>query len=121
MNKGPIPLPCCVAVSLVMMMHGCARSRAHPESEPSLAAASRSGNVVRFPPGHPQLSRIRVAVVHVERVPDDEVVAPGKIELDPGRLSRVALPVPGRINRVLVRLGDAVSVGQPVLSLESPD
>jgi cobalt-zinc-cadmium efflux system membrane fusion protein len=91
------------------------------ESEPSLAAATREGNRIKFPAGHPQLSRIRTAPVETAQVPQDEVAAPGKIELDPGRLSHVALPVPGRINRVLVGLGDAVTAGQPILTLESTE
>ena len=54
-------------------------------------------------------------------MPEDEVVAPGKVELDPGRVSRVAVPVPGRISRVLVGLGDAVTAGQPLILLESTE
>lgn len=114
------PIPAFAAVCLTIILAGCGKpnsSRAEPE--PSLATATRSGNKVKFPAGHPQLTRIRVSAVQTAEVPIDEVVAPGKIELDPGRLSRVALPVPGRINRVLVGLGDAVSVGQPILLVES--
>ena len=111
-----------VVCCLSMLLAGCGRSGAgRAESEPSLQAATRTGNKVRFPSGHPQLSRIRVVTVESAPVPDDEVIAPGKVELDPGRVSRVALPVPGRIVRVLVGLGDAVTAGQPVVSLESTE
>jgi RND family efflux transporter, MFP subunit len=64
---------------------------------------------------------IRVAPVTVERVPRDEVVAPGKVELDPNRIARIMLPLPGRITEVRVRVGDAVRAGQPLVTLESPD
>ena len=118
MNKHALLLMCCAAA----VLSGCAKSGGtHAESEPSLAVARREGNTVKFPPGHPQLSRIRVAPVETAQVPQEEVVAPGKVELDPGRLSRVAVPVPGRINRVLVGLGDAVAAGQPILFLESTE
>ena len=76
---------------------------------------------MKFPAGHPQLSRIRVAAVATAPVPEDEVVAPGKVELDPGRVSHVPVPVPGRIDRVLVGLGDTVTAGQPIISLESTE
>lgn len=54
-------------------------------------------------------------------VPTDEVIAPGKIEVNPNRVSRVVLPVSGRITQVMTRLGDAVQQGQPILEIESPD
>ena len=36
-------------------------------------------------------------------------------------VSKVLLPVPGRVTDVLVRFGDAVKRGQPILMMESPD
>ena len=111
-------MPALTAASLATVLSSCTKpSRAN--SEPSLAVAHRNGNSIKFPAGHPQLGRIRLALVETAQVPQDEVIAPGKVELDPGRLSHVALPVPGRITRVLVGLGDAVTAGQPILSLES--
>src|SRR4029077_7556021 len=90
-------------------------------SEPSPAAAVRSGNRAIFPAGHPQLPRIRVGPFAPGQALEEEVVAPGRVELDPGRVSRVAVPVPGRISRVLVGLGDAVTAGQPLILLESTE
>ena len=111
-----------VSFGLIFVLSGCGKSsNGRAESEPSLAVATRTGNTVKFPPGHPQLARIHVAAVETAQIPEDEVVAPGKVELDPGRLSRVALPVPGRIARVLVGLGDSVTAGEPVVSLESTE
>jgi cobalt-zinc-cadmium efflux system membrane fusion protein len=111
-------VPVCISV----MLGGCGKPGAgRADSQPSLTTAARNGNTVTFPPGHPQLSRIRVALAETARVPEGEVIAPGRIELDPGRLSRVSVPVPGRIVRVLVGLGDAVTSGEPILSLESAE
>jgi len=121
-RKRALLAPFLTAASLAAVLSSCSKpNTGRAESEPSLAVARRDGNRVKFPAGHPQLSRIRVAPVETAQIPQDEVVAPGKVELDPGRLSRVALPVAGRINRVLVGLGDAVTAGQPVLSLESTE
>ena len=59
--------------------------------------------------------------VVIEELPTDEVIAPGKIEANPNRVSKVVLPVTGRITRVLVKTGDAVSKDQPLLTIQSPD
>lgn len=67
------------------------------------------------------MAQIRVADVHEEELPTDEFTAPGKVELNPNRVSRVLLPVPGRITDVLVRFGDAVKEHQPLLLIESPE
>ena len=74
-----------------------------------------------MPKGSPQLERIKVAVVQAARVPLDEVVATGKIESNPNRISKVVMPVAGRVTRVMVAVGDAVVEGQPLLSIQSPD
>lgn len=74
-----------------------------------------------FPSDSPQLREIRVADVGTAEVPLDEVVSPGKIETNPNRVSRVMLPLAGRITAVMAKLGDAVERGEPLLMLESPD
>ncbi|HYZ85345.1 MAG TPA: efflux RND transporter periplasmic adaptor subunit, partial [Bryobacteraceae bacterium] len=43
------------------------------------------------------------------------------IEMNPNRVSKIALPVAGRVTQVLVGLGDFVQKGQPLLRLDSPD
>jgi cobalt-zinc-cadmium efflux system membrane fusion protein len=88
---------------------------------PSTKAAVRDGAVIRFEPDSPHLKRLRLGKVDMAEVPVDEVIAPGKVELNPGRVSRILLPVPGRVREVLVVLGDSVREGQPVLILESPE
>jgi len=67
------------------------------------------------------LTQIRVEPVQTAELPTDEVIAPGKIEVNPNRVSHVVLPVAGRIASVLVKLGDAVTEGQPLLAIQSPD
>ncbi len=42
---------------------------------------------------------IRVAPVTVERVPRDEVVAPGKVELDPNRIARICCHCPDALRK----------------------
>jgi cobalt-zinc-cadmium efflux system membrane fusion protein len=101
----------------------CSRKEAaSAEAAPAAAGEQRlaDGTVV-IPAGSPKLSEIRVEPVKSALEPFDEVVSPGKIETNPNLVSRVTLPVPGRVATVLVKLGDAVQKGQTVLTLESPD
>jgi cobalt-zinc-cadmium efflux system membrane fusion protein len=60
-----------------------------------------------------------VAPVGTRTLPSDEVTAPAKIEANPNRVGHAVLPAPGRIVRVMVKLGDFVTQGQPVVSVES--
>ena len=77
--------------------------------------------MVTIAPDSPQLGQIRVAAIEVADAPDNEVVAPARVGIDPGRLSKVLLPIPGRIEEVRARLGDRVDRGQPLVAVESPD
>ncbi|HXA50105.1 MAG TPA: efflux RND transporter periplasmic adaptor subunit [Candidatus Acidoferrum sp.] len=76
---------------------------------------------VTLPADSPKLKEIHVAEVRAASMPFDEVTSPGKIETNPNLVSRVALPLAGRVSAVLVKLGDSVKRGDPVLTLESAD
>jgi cobalt-zinc-cadmium efflux system membrane fusion protein len=89
---------------------------------PPAATDERTGDgSIAIPPDSPRLKEIHVAEVQMATVPFDEVVSPGKIETNPNLVSRVALPLAGRVSAVLVKLGDSVKRGDPLLTLESPD
>jgi cobalt-zinc-cadmium efflux system membrane fusion protein len=107
---------------MMAALAGCgqkeARTAAAPPTDP---AQQPAGGLVVLPPDSPKLQQLRVAPVRTAEVPTDEVISPGKIEANPGGISRIVLPAPGRIANVLVKLGDAVEKGQTVLTLESPD
>jgi len=85
--------------------------------EPSCAAAGK----VALPPGSPKLKRIRVDAVVVRSFPMEEIVAPGKVEANPNRISRITVPVAGRVSQVFVRLGASVEQGQPLFAVDSVD
>jgi len=87
----------------------------------SAATKKTPSDVVKFPADSPQLQRIRTEVVKVASVPRDEIAAPGKIEMNPNLVSRIVMPVPGRVRRVMVQLGDAVQKGQPLVTIDSPE
>src|SRR6516225_9594169 len=85
------------------------------------AAPAPAEDMVVIPPGSPKLKEVHVEPVTTADVPFEEVVSPGKIETNPNLVSRVLLPIAGRVSAVLVHLGDSVRQGDPVLTLESPD
>jgi cobalt-zinc-cadmium efflux system membrane fusion protein len=89
-------------------------------SAPRPAVAEASGAVV-FEPDSPLLKEIVRASVREQQLPSDEIVAPGKIEANPTRLSKIVPPVTGRIGKVFVSIGDTVRAGQPLFTIQSPD
>ncbi len=96
----------------------------HPSAAPVKAVTDepiRKGNAVQFPKDSPLLAKIRVGTAEDAQVPQEELTAPGKVELNPARVARVILPFPGRVREVKVTLGDSVKQGQPVLTLESQE
>jgi len=101
--------------ALLLLALGCNRT---PEAPPEVRTATAAGRII-LPPDSPKLQQLRVETVTLKEFPVAEVVAPGKVELNPNRISRVLPPLAGRVRQVLVRLGDAVQEGQPLLTLES--
>jgi cobalt-zinc-cadmium efflux system membrane fusion protein len=102
------------------VLTGCGQSDG-PAAASTPAAPLRTLNVVRIPPDSPQIKQIRVEPVQLADLPSDELVAPGRVAMNPNRVSRVLPPVGGRVLTVLVKLGDHVEQGQPLLTMDSPD
>ena len=92
-----------------------------PRASASRSSVERRGELVVVPQDSPQFRQLRVEPVQEQAAVVDQVVAPGRVEVNPNRLSRVVPPVQGRVLEVRVKLGDFVERGQPLLSLESPD
>src|SRR5262245_11885769 len=110
-------------VALALSCIGCSDASSDAPRAPasgSVSARAEPG-VISIPRESAQLGQVRVAAVEVADVPQDEVVAPARVGIDPSRLSKVLLPVPGRIDQVLAKLGDHVERGQPLVAVESPD
>ncbi|MBI4876750.1 MAG: efflux RND transporter periplasmic adaptor subunit [Acidobacteria bacterium] len=112
----------CGAAILAILAAGCGREAERTMATAAAAspAGSSQGRVV-LPPGSPKLERIRVAAVHTAQFPCEEVTAPAKVEVNPNRISRVLMPVAGRVRQVHVRLGDAVTEGQTLVAIDSPE
>jgi membrane fusion protein, heavy metal efflux system len=122
-----------VACSGLLLTVGCQRAgdetpsaAGSPAQASSAATDEISGsiggtNVVAVPPDSPRFKQLRVETVRVLNLVTDEVVAPGRISVNPNRVSRLLPPVQGRVLNVMAKLGDFVEQGQPLLSLDSPD
>jgi cobalt-zinc-cadmium efflux system membrane fusion protein len=109
-----------VAVGM-LALGGCdAVVRTTPVRADATAPAS-APDVIVLGANSPKLGRIRVDAVALHEFPVDEVIAPGKVEANPNRISKLTLPAAGRIRAVYVRLGDAVRQGQALVALDSAD
>jgi cobalt-zinc-cadmium efflux system membrane fusion protein len=109
-----------LATCLALASPACGGGAAKADARSEQTARAEPGTVV-LSPDSPMLRQVRCQPVRVEDLATDEVIAPGKIEANPNRVSKVTLPVAGRIGRVLVKTGDAVAQNQPLLTIVSPD
>jgi len=50
-----------------------------------------------------------------------ELNVPATAEADPAKMAKISPPLPGRVVKLLVRLGEAVKQGAPLFTLDSPD
>ena len=90
------------------------------ESAAKPAAAAPPGQFT-IPADSPKLAQIRTELVAASLVPVGSVSAPGKVEANSNRTSHVVLPLTGHVTTVLVKTGDFVRQGQPLLTVESAD
>lgn len=111
-------LASCCALALLT---GCSGGGAAATSPPLAEAPGTNQGLVVFAEDSPKLAQVQVAAVGIAEIPIEEVNALGRIEVNPNLVSHLLLPVPGRIVTLPVRLGDAVSQGQVLLTLESPE
>jgi len=97
-----------VTIGLLALAVGSGGCRhAEPAAEAS-SATWESGTLI-VPPGSPMLAQIRREPVTVAELATDEVIAPGKVEANPNRVSKIVAPVPGRIASVIAWAIDAMA------------
>jgi membrane fusion protein, heavy metal efflux system len=104
---------------LILLLSILSCSKEQPPAPPPPAAVNSS--IIDIPADSPKLKQIQVATVQLASMPTDEFTAPGKIELNPNRVSKVVLPAAGRVTEVKVRFGDTVEKDQPLLLIQSPE
>jgi membrane fusion protein, heavy metal efflux system len=114
-----------ITTLFAVALASCGSSGSQANMAPAASSTSPGGQaaagLVKIPSGSPQLERIKAAPVTVATVPENELVAPGKVEMNPNRISKIVMPVAGRVVRVSVGLGDSVQMGKPLVTIESPE
>lgn len=108
-----------IPLTLLLFAAGCSRSG--PAADPPPAAPASSFDEIRFAPDSPQLQQLKIQTVEEAPMPAGVITAPGKIEANPNRTARVTTPLPGKVVAVNVRIGDAVTQGQPLVTIESAE
>jgi membrane fusion protein, heavy metal efflux system len=104
-----------------VLIAGCGKMATNPEAAAAPPSKSASDGGITLPANSPKLRLIRVAPVSMGDFELAEVTAPGEVVGNPNRISHVLTPVTGRIQEVLVHLGDTVTEGQSLAIVESPD
>jgi cobalt-zinc-cadmium efflux system membrane fusion protein len=67
-------------------------------------------------------SRPFIEVQTVEDAGDGgELTVPAKVDFRDGALTQISAPFAGRVVRVHVRTGDAVKIGDPLITIDCPD
>ncbi len=101
-----------------LAVSGC--SRATNESAAVAEQFRREGNIVEVPEGSPLRARLSVETVQPREVRGTHTL-PGVIEADPTKFTKVFAPASGRVEKLHVQLGDAITEGQLVATLHAPD
>ncbi len=103
-----------VAVHAVLLT-ACSKT---PESLPD-KGLTVSGNAISFPASSLTAQRLLTAPV----MPAQESVLslPARLVWDEDHTSRITSPIAGRVNEIVVQAGAAVSPGQPLAYLSSPE
>jgi membrane fusion protein, heavy metal efflux system len=104
-------------LALFLLFAGCGKAK---QGAPEAEMYERQGTRVVVPPGSPLRSRIKVEAA-TEQLIQSQLLAPASVEADPTRLARISPPLSGRVEKLLVHLGDRVEKGQPLLILNAPD
>ncbi len=73
-----------------------------------------------IPDGSPMRTRIKVEAI-APRPVRHELNVPATAEADPAKMAKISPPLPGRVVKLFVRLGEAVKQGAPLFTLDSAD
>ena len=104
------------ALSLAAFAAGCSKS--HGETEGG-GAGEKPHDFIRYDPNHAPHDFIKIETVQ-EVSGATSISLPGRVSFDEDHTQRVASPIDGRAVAILVKAGDRVRAGQPLLQLSSP-
>ena len=84
------------------------------------AAITKKNDEILIKDDSPQAANLKIEAVTEMLAPTAEAMN-GKISFDENYTSRVSSPVLGRATKLHVQIGDKVSIGQTLMTVESPD
>lgn len=105
---------------LALTLYGTAKSESPLPQSTAMPAVARDHNLLRFPPGAPQLAYLRIAAIEAIPEPATDPL-PARITYDEDVTARISSPIAGRVIRLLAQPGDTVKAGQPLLELDAPE
>ena len=100
------------------ILAGC--ERAENKSAAPSAEFEREGNLVVIPEQSMLRARLKFATVSADKI-QSQLSAPAVVEADPQKYANVFPALSGHLTKLHVQLGDSVTNGQLLASLESPD
>ncbi len=83
-------------------------------------AGEKPRDFIRYDPNHAPHDFIKIETVQ-EASGATSISLPGRVGFDEDHTQRVASPIDGRAVAILVKLGDRVRAGQPLVQLSSPN
>lgn len=107
-----------MALLALPVLTGCQRNQPAPTTPP--AEFERKENLILIPEGSSLRSRLVCEPVRVEEI-HRQLSAPAIIEADPQKFARIFPPLSGHLTQLHVQLGDTVTQGQLLASLNSAD
>jgi len=103
----------------VLCWAGCGKDEKKEAADPPPFKVDAAGESITFETNAPQLSAIEVRATEPRKLAVTHVT--GRLYWDEEVTVHVFTPVIGRVTRVLVDLGDPISVGKPLAEIDSPD
>jgi len=103
-------------LALVAFAGGC--SKGHGDGEGS-ATGDKPRDFIRYDPSRVPHDFIKIETVQ-EASGASSISLPGRVSFDEDHTQRVASPIDGRAVGILVKLGDRVKGGQPLIQMSSP-
>jgi cobalt-zinc-cadmium efflux system membrane fusion protein len=107
------------ALSAALLGAGAGCGKGGGEAPAAAANSEGARDFIRLDPGSPRLDFIKIEVVK-ESSKGTEMSLPGRVTFDEDHTQRVASPIDGRVVGILVKPGDKVRAGQPLVQLSSP-
>lgn len=98
-----------------LFLSACSKA---PEPAPPTEARTEGESII-FPAGAPQITSINSLVINMQPVPSTHLN--GRVTWNEDKTVRMYTPFAGRVERILVQVGQAVAKGQALAVIASPD